>query len=213
MKNPKSEIPNPKQTRSPKSETKAVDDRRLALGSPAWRRIRGWVDKGIGGLGNATVQSSIYPSIRLWKLPLLAALLTANAAALHGQTYSLEWFSLDGGGGTSTGGVYSVSGTIGQPDAGVMRGGPFTLVGGFWGIVAAVQTEGAPYLSVTRSNAAVLVSWPQPAPDWKLEWTAVLPSPPNAWTLIPPPYLVSGTNWVFTEPVPLGNRFYRLRKP
>ena len=94
-----------------------------------------------------------------------------------------------------------------------MSGGPFTLVGGFWGLLAAVQTEGAPYLSVTRSNVAVLVSWPQPASEWKLEWTSVLPSPPNAWTFIPPPYLASGTNWVFTEPVPLGNRFYRLRKP
>jgi hypothetical protein len=46
--------------------------------------------------------------------------------------YSLDWFSLDGGGGTSTGGVYSVSGTIGQPEAGTMSGGNFTLTGGFW---------------------------------------------------------------------------------
>jgi hypothetical protein len=29
----------------------------------------------------------------------------------------LDWFTIDGGGGTSTGGVYAVSGTIGQPDA------------------------------------------------------------------------------------------------
>jgi len=44
-----------------------------------------------------------------------------------------------------------------------MSGGSFTLVGGFWGIIAAVQTPGAPYLSVTRSNATVIVSWPKPA--------------------------------------------------
>ena len=41
--------------------------------------------------------------------------------------YSLDWFSIDGGAGTSTGGVYSVSGTIGQPDAGTMAGGSYTL--------------------------------------------------------------------------------------
>jgi hypothetical protein len=31
------------------------------------------------------------------------------------QSYSIDWFTIDGGGGTSTG-VYSVSGTIGQQD-------------------------------------------------------------------------------------------------
>jgi len=33
------------------------------------------------------------------------------------QSYSIDWFTIDGGGGMSTGGVFSVSGTIGQPDA------------------------------------------------------------------------------------------------
>ena len=37
-----------------------------------------------------------------------------------GQNYSIDWFTIDGGGGTSTGGVYAVSGTIGQPDAGLV---------------------------------------------------------------------------------------------
>jgi hypothetical protein len=40
---------------------------------------------------------------------------------------------VDGGGGTSTGGVYTLSGTIGQPDASAaMTGGAYTLTGGFW---------------------------------------------------------------------------------
>jgi hypothetical protein len=39
------------------------------------------------------------------------------------QTYSLDWSTVDGGGGTSTGGVYSVTVTIGQSDAGAMSGG------------------------------------------------------------------------------------------
>lgn len=43
-----------------------------------------------------------------------AMLFTSAALA---QSYSIDWFTIDGGGGTSTGGVYSVSGTIGQPDA------------------------------------------------------------------------------------------------
>ena len=208
MKNPKSEIQNPKQIRSPKTETGGRMTRRvLECGSPLPlfdSNRHAPPPQSARGLAQSTT----------WRLrlQLFCLLLLAFCLCAYAQ-YALDWFTLDGGGGTSTGGVYSVSGTIGQPDAGVMNGGPFTLVGGFWGIIAAAQTEGAPFLSVTRSNAAVLVSWPQPAPDWNLEWTAVLPSPTNGWTLILPPYPVSGTNNVFIEPTPVGNRFYRLRKP
>ena len=47
--------------------------------------------------------------------------------------YDLSWYTLDGGGGSSSGGGYSLSGTIGQPDAGTVSGGGYTLLGGFWG--------------------------------------------------------------------------------
>jgi len=47
-------------------------------------------------------------------------------------TDDLTWFPIDGGGGTSTGGEYSLSGTIGQPDAGILTGGDYRLNGGFW---------------------------------------------------------------------------------
>jgi hypothetical protein len=47
--------------------------------------------------------------------------------------YELSWHTVDGGGIMfSTGGDFELSGTIGQPDAGVMAGGDFTLTGGFW---------------------------------------------------------------------------------
>jgi hypothetical protein len=49
-------------------------------------------------------------------------------------TYDLSWWTVDGGGSTfSTGGSYSLGGTIGQPDAGTSSGGAYTLAGGFWG--------------------------------------------------------------------------------
>jgi hypothetical protein len=45
------------------------------------------------------------------------------------------------GGGTGTGGVYSVTITIGQPDAsGAMTGGSYSLTGGFWALISVVQT-------------------------------------------------------------------------
>jgi hypothetical protein len=41
--------------------------------------------------------------------------------------YSIDWFTLDGGGGTSSGGNFTLTGTIGQPDAGTLSGGDYTL--------------------------------------------------------------------------------------
>jgi hypothetical protein len=128
--------------------------------------------------------------------------------------YSIDWFSVDGGGGASTGGTYTLTGTIGQPDAGAMSGGNFTLVGGFWSAAAAIQTPGAPYLILTRSNNAVVLSWPKADPAWQLEFTTgFVSSGPNSWTLIPPPYPTNATDCVVAEPSSLGNKFYRLHKP
>ena len=59
------------------------------------------------------------PKSPLWKWLVLAAVLTP---VLLSAQYSIDWYSVDGGGGTSTNGQYSISGTIGQPDAGAMIG-------------------------------------------------------------------------------------------
>lgn len=61
--------------------------------------------------------------------------LLAGGAMLQAQTgggYDLSWFTIDGGGGSSSSASYSVSGTIGQPDAGTLEGGSYELQGGFW---------------------------------------------------------------------------------
>jgi hypothetical protein len=47
--------------------------------------------------------------------------------------YSLPWWTVDAGGGTSNSAQYVLNGTIGQPDAGMLSGGEYTLAGGFWG--------------------------------------------------------------------------------
>jgi len=57
------------------------------------------------------------------------------------QDYDLSWHTIDGGGHTwSTGGAYALGGTVGQPDAGELTGGTYTLGGGFWegGVLAEV---------------------------------------------------------------------------
>src|SRR5450631_572908 len=102
------------------------------------------------------------------KLILLFTLLLP--ALGFAQQYSIDWYKVAGGGGTSTGGVYTVSGTIGQHDAGgPMTGGNFSLTGGFWALYA-LQTAGAPLLSIklTATNTAQ-VYWPSPSIGWNLQ--------------------------------------------
>ena len=92
---------------------------------------------------------------------LLSLFFLVLPALSHAQSYSIDWYKIAGGGGTSSGGTYQLSGTIGQPDAsGAMTGGDYSLTGGFWSLVSVVQSLGAPTLTVTRSGSSVIVSWP-----------------------------------------------------
>ncbi len=62
-----------------------------------------------------------------------AALVPGVCLAQSGGPYDLTWSTIDGGGATAvTGGVYSLGGTAGQPDAGLSTGGVYSLQGGFW---------------------------------------------------------------------------------
>lgn len=132
------------------------------------------------------------------------------ASAAFSQSYSIDWFTIDGGGGTSTGGVYSVSGTIGQPDAGTMSGGQYTLQGGFWGVAVAIQTEGAPLLTVTKLGGSVLISWPSPSTGFVLQENMALGS--TNWVNVGTVPSDNGTNKTVTVSPPIGNKFYRLKK-
>ena len=57
--------------------------------------------------------------------------LTIGASALAGGLEIVR-HTIDGGGGTSRGAEFTVSGTIGQPDTGTQAGAGFQISGGFW---------------------------------------------------------------------------------
>jgi hypothetical protein len=146
-------------------------------------------------------------------LALAGAWLAGSTVAV--AQYSIDWFKIAGGGGTSTNGPYSLTGTSGQADAGAtMTNGPYALTGGFWSVVAAIQTLGAPTLtaSLDPQSNSVTVSWPGTNPTWKLQSSTNL-APPVVWTEIPPPYFTSTTNTWFTEKAPQGTKVYRLHTP
>src|SRR5581483_513489 len=148
---------------------------------------------------------------KLFSLGVFGLLILAGTNAP--AQFSVDWFTVDGGGGTSTGGVYSASGTIGQPDAAPapMTGGSFSVTGGFWSIIA-VQTPGAPLLTIARPAAGiVVVSWPTPSTGWNLQQSTNL----NAVSWVTPAETImdNGTNRFITVSPAGGTRFYRLSKP
>lgn len=71
-----------------------------------------------------------------WGAAGLAALLLAawaSSGRLTAQVLNSSWRTVDTGGGVSALGIYIVSGTAGQPDAGVpLLAGSYRLAGGFW---------------------------------------------------------------------------------
>jgi hypothetical protein len=148
------------------------------------------------------------------KPPGLAFIFLSLAFCLRawGQSYSIDWFKVAGGGGTSTGSVYSISGTIGQPDAGgPMTGGSYSLTGGFWALISVVETPGLPNLTITFvSPNTVKVSWPNTG-AYTLQQNATLGG--GSWTTSG--YSITtanGTNSITITP-PTGNLFLRLQKP
>jgi len=153
---------------------------------------------------------------KTWRIAVVyfCFLLSVLCFRAWGQSYAIDWFTIDGGGGTSTGGVYSVSGTIGQPDAGAMSGGNFTLEGGFWGLIAAVQTPGAPWLTITLNSqlSTLNVSWLSPSTGWNLQQNTNNISSLN-WSNITSGVQDDGTTKTLVVNPPTGNRFYRLHKP
>lgn len=139
---------------------------------------------------------------------LLMLALGARCLVASGQNYAIDWHSMDGGGGTSTGGTYTVSGTIGQPDAGAaMSGGSYSLVGGFWALPLVLQTPGAPLLSIVSIGAGqARISWTPHTPGFVLQENTDL----------------NTTNWVSLQgvttnsvilPVTPPLKAYRLQKP
>ena len=133
------------------------------------------------------------------------------ALSASAQSYNINWYKVAGGGGTSAGGNFSLTGTIGQPDAsGAMTGGNYSLTGGFWALVSVVQTPGAPTLYISFAGHTVTVYW-QNVSGWTLHQNNNL-AVPTGWTLNSSWTTTNGTNYLNITPS-TGNLFFRLSNP
>ncbi|HEY1787342.1 MAG TPA: hypothetical protein VGJ73_04270 [Verrucomicrobiae bacterium] len=143
------------------------------------------------------------------KIFLLLALLIPEIS--FAQQFSIGWYKVAGGGGNSADGIYSVSGTIGQPDAsGAMTSGNYSLTGGFWAFISAVQTPGAPALYIRHTGNTVTVYWNNLS-GWTLQQNSNLTAPAG-WTINNGWTTSNGTNSLNIAS-PTGNLFFRLEQP
>lgn len=64
---------------------------------------------------------------------LLLVISLESGFAQPDNGYSLDWWTVDGGGGVLKGSGYSLEGTVGQPEAGnPLEGNTYILQSGFW---------------------------------------------------------------------------------
>lgn len=143
-----------------------------------------------------------------WLMTVLGVVAsTTFAVTIQAQQYSVNWYKVSGGGGTSTNTPYTVSGTIGQHDAsGQMSGGGYAVTGGFWALYA-VQTPGAPLLTIVLTNNQAIVSWPTSVTGYTLQTNNNLVS--GTWSN----YVGTVVNNTVTNSPPKGNLYFRLINP
>ena len=143
-------------------------------------------------------------------LLILSTLITVTA---HAQQYAMPWSKIAGGGTMqSTGGVYTLSGTIGQADAGrVAATNAYRIEGGFWAI--AIQQLGYPALNITRSGTNALVTWITAETGFILQTSADMTTP-TAWSDTAFTPSITGTTNLVTAPLdPAQKKYFRLRRP
>ena len=139
-------------------------------------------------------------------LPLLLAS-SGRALGQSGGPWSIKSSTMDGGGARSAGGAWTLTGTIGQPDATAVKstGGTFAVQGGFW--PGQVALPDGPVLSFTQMTATqVTVSWTAAAAGQKVQYSTNLVN----WT-----DHVTGITGAssFAWPLASGRRYYFRLQP
>lgn len=132
----------------------------------------------------------------------------AASVSAQAQNFSIDRSVIASGGGTVSGGPYTLTGTIGQIDAGQsLTGGIYELDGGFWSLNILVQTPGSPTLLISNSNGNITISWAPNVVGFRLQTSPVV-GPNASWQT------VSGVaNNSVIEPVSIGTHYFRLIAP
>lgn len=145
-------------------------------------------------------------------IAILFVVIVSGIHALYGEGFSIEWQVLDATVGTSTGGSYSITGIIGQPNASTpMTGGEFSISGGVTGLAVALREQNSPALRIEPRGANLLIAWPSSGMGFHLQQSSSLITPGWNEVLVTP--TVAGSENQILLPFAAGHRFFRLHKP
>lgn len=98
-----------------------------------------------------------------------------------------------------------MTGTVGQPDAGTLQGGTFTLQGGFYAVIAATTGDAVLTIALDNNGNAIL-AWD--LDGFLLEFRDSLDAGP-AWQAVSP----APAGRTYLTPANLPTRYFRLSKP
>jgi len=119
--------------------------------------------------------------------------------------------SLDSGFNPGTGADGWVRSIALQSDGNVLIGGDFLTVNGVWRPhVARLYGDSAPSMSIARSNAFVILSWPVTVLNFQLQESTDL-SLPNSWSSVAQSAATNGNQVTVTVPTTTGRKFFRLQ--
>ena len=139
---------------------------------------------------------------------IICAAILFVALAASAPPYTIDWWTVDGGGGMDgSGGTFTLSGTAGQPDAGTLGGG--ILEGGFWGLIGPVPMD----LTITRIGANVLISWRSPSTGFNLQVCTDLVVGNWSYYVGPPGIQDNGITKSLTLSASAIPHYYRLKNP
>lgn len=134
---------------------------------------------------------------------------SAAISARATDNFSIDWFTIDGGGGSMSGGVFVLDGTTGQPDAGpvTLASGTQFIKGGFWALDFSALGNLAPTLQLQQTGFSELtLSWYPDTPGFLLQQSLTLT--PDSWTTLPS---TPGNPAIL--PMSGDHLFFRLIKP
>ena len=129
-------------------------------------------------------------------------------------SFSISEHTIANGGLTiSRAGDFALSGTIGQPAPRVLRGGSFTLGGGFWGVAMVLQQAGLPRLTIARSAQRVTLAWSHTEDDADvLLETSLTLSDKAVWSTVAAQRETTADAIQVSVPATPGQRYFRLRR-
>ncbi|MBI1840310.1 MAG: hypothetical protein HYR88_05590, partial [Verrucomicrobia bacterium] len=113
-----------------------------------------------------------------------AMALASIALAATGQAQtSIDWFTLDAGGGAQSSANYLVNFTVGQADVGTasLSSPNYRIIPGFWALEDLGPEIALPELSIALNGDDVILSWPSPSTGFLLQDVGSFDSDPPPW--------------------------------